>query len=454
VTALLLLLLGCGSSVHTWGIDDDSATVDDDSETGDDDTVSDDDSSAADAVQPLLDVLQDPGATAGELHPLLAGVSQGEGWPLRGDGRFLFVTAWPGAPQAVGLVSDLVGWDAPGRTATAAPAGEGEIWYVVVDEDSFLVAPEGAKYKWWGSGDLWRAPPEARSYGFDTFGEFGWVRPDPALSHLERYPGLDVHTGAPPRTTRLYLPADWDSLDPATVPAVFLHDGQNLFDPGAPWGGWRVDTLLDSGDWGPVVVVAVDSGADRLDAYGPAVDLHPSLGEEHGGGADLYLTQVREGILPFVRDRYGLRADPQGWTVGGSSMGGLVSLHFALEADDTFGCAVAMSPSLGWGAFDPLLSGEDAMVHRFQEAGRGSVSIWLDSGGGPGTGCVDADGDGVVENSEDEDNYCVTAQLRDELSSLGYAFGQDLGHWWEPDAPHNEAAWAERFWRALDHCLP
>ena len=46
----------------------------------------------------------------------------------------------------------------------------------------------------------------------------------------------------------------------------------------------------------------------------------------------------------------------------------------------------------------------------------------------------------------------VTVQLRDALSGLGYSLGVDLAYFWDADAPHNEAAWSGRFWRALQAC--
>lgn len=48
------------------------------------------------------------------------------------------------------------------------------------------------------------------------------------------------------------------------------------------------------------------------------------------------------------------------------------------------------------------------------------------------------------------DNYCENQQFRDVLETAGYVSGTDLWHWWEPDAPHNEAAWADRVWRPLE----
>jgi hypothetical protein len=106
-----------------------------------------------------------------------------------------------------------------------------------------------------------------------------------------------------------------------------------------------------------------------------------------------------------------------------------------------------MSSTLGWGAFAG--DGTQALVRRWTT--RGPVSIYLDSGGN-GT-CSDGDGDGVQEDSDDSDNFCVTNQLRDRLSDLGYEFGTDLSHWHEPGAPHNEAAWRARVPRALEQCV-
>jgi hypothetical protein len=40
-------------------------------------------------------------------------------------------------------------------------------------------------------------------------------------------------------------------------------------------------------------------------------------------------------------------------------------------------------------------------------------------------------------------------QLRDVLESSGYLFDQDLFHWHEPGATHDEAAWAARVFRPV-----
>ena len=84
-----------------------------------------------------------------------------------------------------------------------------------------------------------------------------------------------------------------------------------------------------------------------------------------------------------------------------------------------------------------------------RESGHQGVPIYLDSGGDGS--CYDGDGDGIEDDDPNaSDNYCENLQLRDTLEAAGYTHDVDLWHWWEPGAPHNEAAWAERVWRPLE----
>jgi hypothetical protein len=70
-------------------------------------------------------------------------------------------------------------------------------------------------------------------------------------------------------------------------------------------------------------------------------------------------------------------------------------------------------------------------------------TFYLDSGGGPGSGCVDSDGDGILDDAPDAaDNYCETAQMRDALLALGC--GPRVTYRWVSGAPHSEPAWQGR----------
>jgi predicted alpha/beta superfamily hydrolase len=374
------------------------------------------------------------------IEELAREVAWAAGWPMTDGARWLFVTRWDDAAGAVSLVSDVNGW----RTGEAAATRAGAYYYVLLEESAFDVAPEGAKYKWFAAG-VYRAPPEATAYGYDEFGEHGWVAPPVDRPHLERFPDLRSSHLEHPRTLRAYLPAGFVPRSAAASSArvLLLHDGQNVFDPGAPHGGWRVDETLAAG-FPDVVALAIDNAPDRMDAYTHVAD--ELGGDEVGGRADDYLDLVTTEALPFFRARYGVAAAGDKLVVAGSSLGGLVSLHAALTRSSLAGYVIAMSPTLGWGSLAP--GAMDALIHRWTT--HGPVGVYLDSGGG-GT-CVDGDGDGVEDDGAGSDNYCVTAQLRDHLDALGYDLGVDLWHWHEPDAPHAESAWAARLPRALDAC--
>lgn len=397
---------------------------------------------------PMIDVrieaLMDPSASVADLEALMDEVRWAEGWPVTDGARWLFATRWDAPPGAVSLVSDINSWT-PAR-APATRAASGVHYWVVIDGSSFDAPAAGAKYKWHGAPDTYRAPPEARAYGFDTYGEHGYVAPPVDSRWRERFDRFaSAHLG-PTRAFRALLPAGFRRGDPARV--LLLHDGQNVLDPDAAWGGWRVDEAVSAPRFADVVVTAVDNAPDRFDAYTHVPD-DIGTGGSVGGRADDYARLVFDEALPFFRAHYGLRAARQDLVIGGSSLGGLVSLYLALSHPADVSCVIAMSPTLGWGAFDARASGADALVRRW--TGHGATAVYLDSGG-RGT-CTDRDGDGVQEDSADSDNYCTTVQLRDRLASLGYAFDADLFHHWEPDATHNEAAWAARVPGALSSCV-
>lgn len=452
---VIFFVCGCGSSIYTGGDDDsaDDGAPDDDSgdddttASGDDDADDDsfDDDSSPDPPPPWLEFRTEFDAAGDDAarQDLIDGLGRTGRWPWVDGDRALFCTCWPEAGGVFSAVGDFNAWD-----PSADPA---EVHDGCGCAEVESAGPLQGKYKWYaGPPEQWRAPPESTAYGWDEFGAFGWVAPPLDEPWLERLPQWPGPPGDAPRTVRLSFPAAFVA-GVTEARQLLLHDGQNVFGPEGPFGGWQVDTTLGTGGWGPVVALAVDSVADRLDVYGHVVDLHPSTGAARGGRADAHLDWILDEVLPAVRARYQL--PEQGLMVVGSSMGGLHSLWAALRRPEALACVGALSPSLGWGAYDSALDGSAALVNLWPGAvGHGGVPLYLDSGGGPGSGCFDLDGDGVYEGLDDSDGYCVTTQFRDRLEELGYSFDADLAHWWEPGAAHDEAAWRERFFRALDHC--
>ncbi|HEX2863157.1 MAG TPA: alpha/beta hydrolase-fold protein [Deinococcales bacterium] len=213
-------------------------------------------------------------------------------------------------------------------------------------------------------------------------------------------------------------------------PVLLMHDGHNLHDPalssfGSVWNVGAAAGRLEREGF-PCVIVGLAATPARLSEYAP----FPS---RHNGGrarAADYLDFLTGTVLPWVRDLYPVRTDPEGTGLLGSSMGGLVSLYAAAARPDVFGFAGAMSPSL-WFA-------------------RGAMFRWLESRL-PSTFRSYVD----IGTEEGADPAERRRHVRDaaRLAGLLAGAGMDVLLRVDPGARHHEAAWAARFPTALRHFL-
>jgi enterochelin esterase-like enzyme len=230
------------------------------------------------------------------------------------------------------------------------------------------------------------------------------------------------------RDITVYLPASVTDPSGATTsseedrPCLILHDGQNLFDPARAYAGhhWRVaetaDRLIAEGAIGPLVIVGVDHGGDdRLREY------TPTPGREPGAGlAPRHARFVVDELLPFLTSTYGISRSPSRLGVGGSSLGGLVSLYVASAEPGVFGRVLAMSPSVWWD--------RRAILKQLQEAPfEGRPRVWIDAGADEGTRTVS--------------DARRLAQLVRRQGHVRFVEA--------PGAGHNEDSWAARLGEAL-----
>ncbi len=376
------------------------------------------DPTAADTDEALLRA-----AIAGEADPAeaLAAVERGGGLPVRTtSGTFLFACLCGDGDWM--LAGDHDGW-------TGSPMERaGELWWIEVPIED----PDGSLYKFTDGTD-WIADPLARRYGYDEFGEYSLVRASAA--HLERWHDVTGEGAAAdlrPRDLEVWVPEDG-----AFTHVLYAQDGNNLFDPEAPWGGWRLDESLPGG----MLVVGIDNTVDRDAEYTHTTDVID--GETLGGDGAAYAALVEETIRPMMEAAYG-EGDATG--LMGSSLGGLISFYAAHLYEDRYAMAISLSGTMGWGSIG---ADNPTMLDLYAEAGHRSTALYLDSGG-DGT-CWDADGDGLEDDDPDAtDNYCENRQFADLLADIGYTWEVDLWHWHEPGATHDEAAWAERVWRPLE----
>ena len=323
------------------------------------------------------------------------------------------------------VAGDFDGWDP--LADPMAPLVDGfDLW---VAEIAVAEPMTPSLYKLVRDQSAYAADPWARRYGYDRFGEYSLTDARAGASHHERYPGFDDGIGTlQPRDVVVYVPAD--ALSRAGLPVLVMHDGQNLFAPDAPFGGWQVGAAVDaaiaSGELPPLLVVAIDNTAARFDEYSPVTD---DIGDGPvGGRADEYADFVAMGVVPFVDARYPTAATASSRATLGSSMGGLVSLYIAWRHPDVIARAGSMSGTLQWGQIG---LDNDRILELFEQSPPVGVWLYLDSGG-----------DGPCPGGSD--NYCVTVQMRDLLTQLGWVLGDTLQWLHAPGATHDEAAWAAR----------
>lgn len=140
------------------------------------------------------------------------------------------------------------------------------------------------------------------------------------------------------------LPYDYEETD-KNYQVLYMNDGQNLFDDRAPYGNWAVDqnlAILAEYGFKDLIVITIDHGErDRVSEYSPFFNWRWGKGE-----GKQYLKFITETLKPYVDNHYRTLTDSQNTGIGGSSMGGLISLYSGLKYPDVFGKLLVFSPSL------------------------------------------------------------------------------------------------------------
>jgi predicted alpha/beta superfamily hydrolase len=242
------------------------------------------------------------------------------------------------------------------------------------------------------------------------------------------------------RDVLVYLPPEYKSTTRSRYPVLYLHDGQNLFDGATSFIAgqeWRVDetveTLIAAKKIEPLIIVGVyNAGKERINEYTQAEDTKYKM----GGKADLYGRMLVEELKPFIDRTYRTRRSPKNTGIGGSSLGGLLSIYLALKHPQVFGKAAVVSPSV-WFANQHIVGFVDKLPKK------PAVRLWIDIGTKEGR---DAD--------EAEQTVKGTRLLYGTLIRKGWKPGQDLKYFEAKDAEHNEAAWAARVEPILKFLFP
>ncbi len=248
----------------------------------------------------------------------------------------------------------------------------------------------------------------------------------PVLTGLQkRHPGFKSRFLGP-RDVIVYLPPGYDKEPSRRYPVLYMHDGQNIFDSSHMGMEWQMDEiaerLIAAGSIEPAIIVGVGNTEARIDEYSPTAVKRWDGGEGLvGGKADLYGRLLIEELKPLIDKTYRTRPDARSTSLGGASLGGLVSLYLGLKHPDVFGGGLlVVSSAAGW---------DEQMIVKTVAAlpAKTPQRIWLDMG-----------------TREGEEALVAVHRLRDALAAKGWKLGADLRYLEVERGGHDELSWAPR----------
>ncbi len=219
------------------------------------------------------------------------------------------------------------------------------------------------------------------------------------------------------RDVAVWLPPGYYVRTDKRYPVLYMHDGQNLFDPQTATFGidWQLDETADSliknGFIEDIIIVAIYNTQERRMEYS----------QTRKGYA--YIDFIVNVLKPFIDEKYRTKPDRKNTAVGGSSLGGLISFMMLWEYNDVFSMAACFSPAFKYENFD-YVSFVDSTADKKRD-----FSLYIDNGG---VGLEKVLQPGINE-------------MMEVLKKYSYEFEWFL----DETAEHNETAWGLRVWRPL-----
>lgn len=251
---------------------------------------------------------------------------------------------------------------------------------------------------------------------------------------------VDVHGGGAGPVRRdliVWLPPGYEAPENALrdYPVLYMLDGQNIFDrmPGVP-GEWRADEtaakLIEEGKIEPLIIVGIPhAGAQRPSEYLPYAAL---TGVEPNGAA--FVQFLVDEVVPRVDRAFRTKKLREHRGIGGASLGGVMALEAGTEKPAIFGKVLAEST--------PLIVNQNAGFNHFAAKRNWPQKVYFGMGGRESA------------DTKANERYVASTQAFEELlagKGLGKARAMVVI---EPEARHDENAWAARFGAALQFLFP
>ena len=235
------------------------------------------------------------------------------------------------------------------------------------------------------------------------------------------------------RLLRVWLPPDYDGWGEVRYPVLFLNDGQNLFDPATAFAGvhWQVGEtatrLIAERKIRPLIIVGIDNTKSRGREYIPYNAGDPKVKNPRG---KCYPEFLQREVMPLIEERYPVLKGAEHTGLGGSSLGGLITLYTELAAPAVFGRLLIESPS--------LFVANGKIIDECRSVRNWPARVYL--------------GMGTEETGDPARDARIVEDVR-KLESVLRGAGLDDGRLRvriDEGATHNESAWAARFPDALE----
>ena len=201
--------------------------------------------------------------------------------------------------------------------------------------------------------------------------------------NIKRHRGFPSKILGNRRDILVYLPRGYGRLSRRRYPVLYLQDGQNVFDAATSFAGveWGVDEsaerLIKENLIEPLIVVAVaNTGEQRIHEYAPTrgvIDAKAKRKRRSKGLARKYARFLIDELKPYIDRKYRTNPDAEFTGLGGSSLGGLVTLAIGILYPQVFSRLMVMSPSIWW---------DDFAIYRLVDSieQKPPLKIWLDTG--------------------------------------------------------------------------
>jgi len=168
------------------------------------------------------------------------------------------------------------------------------------------------------------------------------------LTELE----YDPKTTGGKRKCYVYTPPNYDSA--VVYPVLYLLSaGDGAYTQWPEYGAPNeiISNLIASGETKPMIVVMPNVETAHIDNPLPEIpgpeNITPEIVAEHFAACDNFINDLRDDLMPFIKERYSVSAQREQCAIAGASIGGREALFIGIKMPEVFSYIGGFSPSPG-----------------------------------------------------------------------------------------------------------